>query len=140
MAKDPGSLRTALGRVRFLGSAKSGTHHAWHMRVTSVALVPLTILFVWIVASLAGQDYNAVRDVLYEEGLFDINVVPGMTVPTDSTAMFSLRTHNAIKAVVPEHPDPHDDHPALDQVLPELADEVRPQPGVPRHPHPLEVQ
>ena len=52
-----------------------------------------------------AQDYNAVRDVLYEEGLFDINVVPGMTVPTDSTAMFSLRTHNAIKAVVPEHPD-----------------------------------
>ena len=55
MAKDPGSLRTALGRVRFLGSAKSGTHHAWHMRVTSVALVPLTILFVWIVASLGNM-------------------------------------------------------------------------------------
>jgi succinate dehydrogenase / fumarate reductase membrane anchor subunit len=61
MANDPGSLRTALGRVRFLGSAKSGTHHAWHMRVTSVALVPLSILFVWIVASLVGKDYNAVR-------------------------------------------------------------------------------
>jgi succinate dehydrogenase / fumarate reductase, membrane anchor subunit len=61
MANDPGSLRTALGRVRFLGSAKSGTHHAWHMRVTSVALVPLSMLFVWVVASLVGKDYNAVR-------------------------------------------------------------------------------
>jgi succinate dehydrogenase / fumarate reductase membrane anchor subunit len=61
MANDPGSLRTALGRVRFLGSAKSGTHHAWHMRVTSVALVPLSILFVWIVASLVGKDYAAVH-------------------------------------------------------------------------------
>jgi len=52
-----------------------------------------------------AQDYNAVRDVLYDEGSFDINVVPGMTVPTDLAAMFSLRTRNAIKAVVPEHPD-----------------------------------
>lgn len=51
-----------------------------------------------------AEDYNAVRDVLYQEGLFDINVVPGMTIPTDLTAMFSLRTHNAIKAVVPELP------------------------------------
>jgi succinate dehydrogenase / fumarate reductase membrane anchor subunit len=31
------------------------------MRVTSVALVPLSILFVWIIVSLAGKDYNAVR-------------------------------------------------------------------------------
>jgi len=52
-----------------------------------------------------AEDYNAVRDVLYEEGLFDINVVPGMTIPTDLPAMFSLRTHNAIRAVVPEHPE-----------------------------------
>ena len=52
-----------------------------------------------------AQDYSAVRDVLYEEGLFDVNVVPGMTVPTDLTAMFSLRTHNAIRSVVPEHPE-----------------------------------
>lgn len=52
-----------------------------------------------------ADDYNAVRDVLYQEGLFDINVVPGMTIPTDLTAMFSLRTHNAIRAVAPEHPD-----------------------------------
>lgn len=51
-----------------------------------------------------AEDYNAVRDVLYE-GLFDINVVPGMTVPMDLTAMFSLRTRNAIKAVIPEHPE-----------------------------------
>ncbi|MGA8601898.1 MAG: succinate dehydrogenase, hydrophobic membrane anchor protein [Beijerinckiaceae bacterium] len=61
MANDPRSLRTALARIRFLGSAKSGTHHSWHMRVTSVALMPLSILFVWILVSLAGKDYNAVR-------------------------------------------------------------------------------
>jgi hypothetical protein len=52
-----------------------------------------------------AEDYAAVRNVLYEEGVFDINVVPGMTVPTDLTAMFSLRTHNRIRAVVPEYPE-----------------------------------
>jgi hypothetical protein len=52
-----------------------------------------------------AQDYAAVRNVLYDEGVFDINVVPGMTVPTDLTAMFSLHTRNKIKAVVPEHPE-----------------------------------
>jgi Family of unknown function (DUF5695) len=52
-----------------------------------------------------AEDYAAVRNVLYEEGVFDINVVPGMTVPTDLTAMFSLHTRNKIKAVVPEHPE-----------------------------------
>ena len=52
-----------------------------------------------------AEDYTAVRNVLYEEGVFDINVVPGMTVPTDLTAMFSLHTRNKIQAVVPEHPE-----------------------------------
>ncbi len=61
MANDPASLRTSLGRVRFLGSAKAGTRHSWHMRITAVALIPLSLLFVWIVASLGGKDYNAVR-------------------------------------------------------------------------------
>ena len=74
MANDPGSLRTALGRVRFLGSAKSGTHHAWHMRVTSVALVPLSILFLWIVASLAGKDYDAVHS-LFRNGFMPATVM-----------------------------------------------------------------
>ncbi|MFC7048223.1 succinate dehydrogenase, hydrophobic membrane anchor protein [Emcibacter nanhaiensis] len=44
------SLRTPLGKVRGLGSAKNGTHHWWMQKVTAVALVPLTV---WFVASLA---------------------------------------------------------------------------------------
>ena len=51
------------------------------------------------------QDYPGVREVLYDENLFDVNVVPGMTVPSDLGVMFSLRTHNPIRAIVPEHPD-----------------------------------
>ena len=54
------SQRTALGRVRGLGSAKDGTHHWWVQRLTSVALVPLTLWFVASVVSLVGADHAAV--------------------------------------------------------------------------------
>jgi succinate dehydrogenase / fumarate reductase membrane anchor subunit len=64
MANDPASIRTAASRVRFLGAAKSGTKDAWHMRVTSIALVPLSIAFVWLVLSLVGKDYVTVRTEL----------------------------------------------------------------------------
>ena len=51
-----------------------------------------------------AEDYDAVREALYDEELFDVHVVPGMTIPTDLPVMFSLRTRNRIRAVVPEHP------------------------------------
>ena len=46
------SLKTPLGQVRGLGSARSGTHHWWMQRVTAVALVPLTL---WFILSLVGH-------------------------------------------------------------------------------------
>jgi hypothetical protein len=52
-----------------------------------------------------ASDYDGVRNVLYEEGLFDVNVVPGMTVPTDLTTLFSLHTQNKITEIAAEHPD-----------------------------------
>lgn len=42
-------LRTELGRVRGLGSAKEGVGHWWHQRLTAIALIPLSL---WFVASL----------------------------------------------------------------------------------------
>lgn len=48
------ALRTPLGRVRGLGSARTGTHHWWMQRVTSLALLPLTIWFVVGAVGLAG--------------------------------------------------------------------------------------
>lgn len=50
------SLRTPLGRARGLGSAKEGAHHWWMQRVTAVALVPLTLWFVYSIVSIAGAD------------------------------------------------------------------------------------
>jgi succinate dehydrogenase / fumarate reductase membrane anchor subunit len=51
-------LQTPLGRVRGLGSAKRGTHHWWMQRVTSIALLPLTIWFVFAVWGLAGATHE----------------------------------------------------------------------------------
>ncbi len=61
MADNPDNLRTPLGRVRFLGSARMGTTDAWLIHVTSVALVPLTVGFVWLMLDLLHKDYNGVR-------------------------------------------------------------------------------
>ena len=38
------SMRTPLGKVRGLGSAKEGTGHFWHQRLTAVANIPLVAL------------------------------------------------------------------------------------------------
>jgi succinate dehydrogenase / fumarate reductase membrane anchor subunit len=54
------SFRSPLARVRGLGAAKAGTQAWWAMRVTSIALVPLSIWFVASVVSLAGADHAAV--------------------------------------------------------------------------------
>jgi succinate dehydrogenase / fumarate reductase, membrane anchor subunit len=61
MADHPGDLRTPLGRVRFLGSARMGTSDAWIVHLTSVALAPLSLGFVWLMLGLLGKDYNGVR-------------------------------------------------------------------------------
>jgi succinate dehydrogenase / fumarate reductase membrane anchor subunit len=54
------SIQTPLGRARGLGSAKSGVAHFWHQRLTAVALVPLTIWFVWAVARYTGAPHEEV--------------------------------------------------------------------------------
>jgi succinate dehydrogenase / fumarate reductase, membrane anchor subunit len=57
----PSDLRTPLGRVRFLGSARTGTTEAWLVHLTSLALVPLALGFVWLMLDLLHKDYNGVR-------------------------------------------------------------------------------
>lgn len=59
MSNHPNHMRTELRRVRYLGSARSGTTASAHMRLTSLALVPLTVGFVWLVLSLIGKPYEA---------------------------------------------------------------------------------
>ena len=54
------SLRSPLGRARGLGSAKEGVQHFWVQRVTAVALVPLSLWFVFSVAQLPVASYGAI--------------------------------------------------------------------------------
>ncbi|MBZ5583797.1 MAG: hypothetical protein LAQ30_16620 [Acidobacteriia bacterium] len=80
----------------------------WRLPFTNLMLAPrgrpgesktYTFRFRW------AKDYDAVRDVLYQEGGFDVSVVPGMTLPTDLTARFAVRTHNRIAQVAAEFPE-----------------------------------
>jgi succinate dehydrogenase / fumarate reductase membrane anchor subunit len=57
-------FRTPLSRVRFLGSARSGTEHFWRQRLTSVALIPLTVALLVIVFSLIGRNHAAALQIL----------------------------------------------------------------------------
>jgi succinate dehydrogenase / fumarate reductase, membrane anchor subunit len=55
------SLRSPLGRVLGTGSAKDGTGHWWAQRVSSVALIPLTLWLFFSLLTLPALDYGTVR-------------------------------------------------------------------------------
>jgi succinate dehydrogenase / fumarate reductase, membrane anchor subunit len=54
------SLRSPLGKALGTGSAKEGVHHWWLQRLTSIALVPLTIWFVVSLLSLPSYEHVTV--------------------------------------------------------------------------------
>lgn len=57
-------MRTPLGKVRGLGSAREGTHHFWRQRLTAVANVPLILFFIGLLISLNGAGYAEVQAAL----------------------------------------------------------------------------
>ena len=99
-------LRTALGRVRGLGSAKEGPAHWWAQRLTGIALVPLAIWFVLSAIRLGGANHavfkawvadqtNAVLLVLLTVAMFHhaylgVQVVIEDYVHTESRKIVSL--------------------------------------------------
>lgn len=54
------SLKSPLGNVLGLGSAKEGTEHWWQQRLSAVALIPLTLWFVFAMVSHASLDFATV--------------------------------------------------------------------------------
>ena len=54
--------RSLLGRVRGTGAAHSGVHHWYLEQVTAMALVPLTLWFIYSLMRLAGAPVEAVAD------------------------------------------------------------------------------
>ena len=57
-------MRTPLGKVRGLGSAKDGTEHFWRQRLTAVANVPLMLFFVGFLICYNGASYAEVTAAL----------------------------------------------------------------------------
>ena len=52
------NFRTELAKAKGLGSAKGGSHHWWHQRLTSVIM---TLLFIWLlffIKSNANQELS----------------------------------------------------------------------------------
>ncbi len=57
-------MRTPLGRIRGLGSAREGTRHFWRQRLTAIANIPLTLFFVGFLIALNGSRYGEARAAL----------------------------------------------------------------------------
>ena len=70
------TLRTALNKVRLYGSARSGTEHFWHQRLTAIANIPLTIFLLWLVIPLTGASHaevvNTIKHPLIAFGLIAV--------------------------------------------------------------------
>lgn len=58
------SMRTPLGRVRNLGAGHSGTTDFWRQRITSVALLLLTVPVIVIVVMLVGRNHAGAAQIL----------------------------------------------------------------------------
>jgi len=87
---------------------EAGREQPWRLPITSLKLaskgsagdsITYTFHFTW------AKDFDDVRNVLYREGSIDVNVVPGLTLPIDQTALIELRTKNKIDSVAPEFTD-----------------------------------
>jgi hypothetical protein len=86
----------------------AGREQPWRLPISKLDLAPkgspgdsitYSFKFVW------AKDCDAVRDLLYKDGSIDVNIVPGMALPTDLPALISLRTKNKIGEVAAEFPD-----------------------------------
>ena len=58
--------QTPLARVEGLGTARSGTGHFWRQRVSAVALIPLSIWFLYATLALVGADRSLVVAFLHQ--------------------------------------------------------------------------
>ncbi len=64
MTTSRSTMRTPLAKVRGLGSAKSGTGHFWHQRLTAMAQLPLTVAVVIIALMAIGRDHAGIVQLL----------------------------------------------------------------------------
>lgn len=77
-------MRTPLGKVRGLGSARSGTEHFWRVRTTAVALVPLLLFYVVFLIMYAGRPYEEVLSALANPF---VSVITALTIVASAIHM-----------------------------------------------------
>jgi succinate dehydrogenase / fumarate reductase membrane anchor subunit len=82
-------MRSQLGRVRGLGSAKSGLAQWWAQRLTAIALVPLSLWFIVSVLHLLGAPHDAVVDWI--SGPWTIVLMIALVVATFHHAQLGLQ-------------------------------------------------
>ncbi len=88
----------------FIHSALTGnkeTRGTWRQRHSAVSIETKSsktygFKFRW------AKDYKAIRNILVEEGLIDVQVMPGMSIPNDLEAMIALRTKQKIDTLLAE--------------------------------------
>jgi hypothetical protein len=102
----PGGYRVFIhSAVSGAAARTNGTN--WRQPNTSLTLAPAGkkgdrqtygFKFVW------ADDYDGVRQILVDEGKIDVHVIPGMTLPSDLSADFALRTKQKIRGIEAEFP------------------------------------
>jgi len=61
-------MRSSLGKVRGYGSTKAGTPHWVAERISAIALVPLSLWFIYSVVALNGAGYDVFKAWLGQHG------------------------------------------------------------------------
>ena len=73
-------MRSPLGRARGLGSARAGATHWWMQRLTSLALVPLTLWFLCAMIGMLGASRDDV--VFWMSGPLPIVLMIALVIAT----------------------------------------------------------
>ena len=58
------SMRTPLGRVRYMGASHSGTGDFWHQRLTAVAMTLLIVPVLVVIFMLLGRNQAGAAQIL----------------------------------------------------------------------------
>ncbi len=88
-------------------AASQTTEGTWRLNNTSITLAPKNEKNSSISYSFRiewANSYDDLRNILFNNNLFDTRIVPGMTIPQGLSAKIALRTKNTIDSIVAEYP------------------------------------
>ncbi len=106
-SKDVPAVFRAYIHSRAEGEAVSAAGGRWRQPHTSLVLQPrgnagYAFRLRWV------DSYSGVQQQLAQQGLLDVQVAPGMTVPTDLFTAVAFRSSNPVRSVHAEHPESTD--------------------------------